>query len=248
MSTLSPGAFHKGELAMRELMGVYRATTGNPTQAGLPPHLAHRAATCPLMAVGVLDAEKRPWVTLWGNGRAGEVCAVVAEGVLGIRGTVDAANDPVIAALFSGRTGQVVRPDDLVGGGSVMACLAVDLATRDRVKLGGWYVGGVCNLNDGEEGKVGEVQMAMKVRESLGNCPKYINRKAMRGVVPEPVLVEMTDGRLGEEATRLLGRADMIFLSSWDGAAGMDVNHRGGRKGFVRVRSAEAGVIVWPEC
>ncbi|KAK0708191.1 hypothetical protein B0H67DRAFT_589550 [Lasiosphaeris hirsuta] len=121
-----------------------------------------------------------------------------------------------------------------------MAGLGIDLETRDRVKIAGRMLVGA---------RVGdEVQVAMVVEESLGNCPKYINRKAVRPNVPAPRMVSSGTPVLPPQAVELVARADMFFLSSTDGRT-MDTNHRGGPAGFVRVvRNDESGVaLVYPE-
>ncbi|KAK3331996.1 hypothetical protein B0T19DRAFT_414472 [Cercophora scortea] len=140
----------------------------------------------------------------------------------------------------------------------MMSGLSIDLSTRDRVKIAGkMLVGALAERGDG----VGEVQIAVKVEESLGNCPKYLNKKDVKVHVPSPRAVEGdVDGKgagessgksgvlLGREAVGVVEKADMFFLSSTDGST-MDTNHRGGPKGFVRVVRNEKGdvVLAYPE-
>ncbi|KAJ2895842.1 hypothetical protein MKZ38_006126 [Zalerion maritima] len=334
-TTLVPGSFHAGESHIRSLLRVPSGPDprqGNPTSIGLPRAYAYRASISPVIAVGALDAQLRPWATLWGGDRAdaeaggagGGACAPVGQDVLGIRGTVDCAHDPVVGALFGGRVGkgEVVRADDGaeyageekeeekeeeeeeeatkgIGRGrrkNLMAALTIDFESRDRVKLAGKFVAGaVFGADEDEVGKgkddevarddeseseskkkkAGALRLAFAVRESLGNCPKYLNKKDVRPVTPEPELVVENEGKdegvLGPKALELIRRADMFFVSSCDGGECMDVNHRGGQEGFVRVletgtrtgtgtgtgtgkgeRESEGeggkSVLVWPEC
>ncbi|KAJ1337962.1 hypothetical protein MN608_00820 [Microdochium nivale] len=143
-----------------------------------------------------------------------------------------------------------------------MAGLAIDLESRDRVKFAGKMIGASMTgyatkgggeaSSRGEDGgsrqKAGEVQIAVHVSETLGNCPKYINRKHITPHVPSAELVydssrrqskEEEEGEGGvvlpEAARELVGKADMFFLSSKHGGGDMDVNHRGGAPGFMRV-------------
>ncbi|GJC91036.1 hypothetical protein ColLi_13874 [Colletotrichum liriopes] len=88
----------------------------------------------------------------------------------------------------------------------------------------------------------GEVQIAVKVEESLGNCPKYLNKKDVTA------RDSIEKGRvekglpLGEGALEVVRRADMVFLTSgYEGS--MDTNHRGGSRGFVRVARNDAGGV-----
>ncbi len=232
--------FHEGETAMRSLLKVPPGR--NPTAAGLPPSYGLRVVESPLVAVGTLDAAGQPWTTLWGGARG--FAEPIAQDVLGLNSSVDAAHDPVYHALWGGDAarGGVVQPNG--GRGKMMAALAVDLESRDRVKLMGSMVAGTR-----EEDKL---QMAFLVTESLGNCPKYLNKKrvAPRAYGADTEVVEDKHGRvLPGEAVGLLDKADMFFLSSTDGNT-MDTNHRGGPAGFVRVLKNEAdeAVLVYPEC
>ncbi|WYZ37924.1 hypothetical protein EsH8_II_001430 [Colletotrichum jinshuiense] len=234
--------FHPGERAVQDLLKV--PSRGNPTAAGLPASYGYRVAAAPLLALGTLDAEGRPWTTLWG-GEAGGVARPIAENVLGVRSKVDVANDPVLRALWGGeereiKEGEVVQPG-LDGEGKLVAALAIDLTTRDRVKLGGRMIAGAVT-----EG--GEVQIALKIEESLGNCPKYLNKKDLssRDAVVKGVVKRGLP--LSDDAVGVVRQADMVFLTSGHGES-MDTNHRGGPKGFVRIsRNDEDGVeIIYPE-
>ncbi|KAM3559096.1 hypothetical protein ARSEF4850_004286 [Beauveria asiatica] len=233
---------HEGEAAMRALLRVPLGR--NPTAAGLPPHYALRVAASPLAAVGTLDAKGRPWTALWGGARG--FAELIAPGVLGLNSSVDTAHDPVYQALWGGEEavrGGVVQPSD--DAGKMMAALALDLESRDRVKLMGAMVAGSADV------KINKLQMAFLVTESLGNCPKYLNRKRLqlREYGEDIEVIKSEQGRiLPEQAIKLLDEADMFFLSSTDGAS-MDTNHRGGPPGFVRVLKNEAdeAVLVYPE-
>ncbi|KAF3761715.1 hypothetical protein M406DRAFT_74656 [Cryphonectria parasitica EP155] len=260
--------FHPGEQAIHKLLRI--PPRDNPTWAGLPPALAYRVAASPLVAFGALDKQGRPWTTVWGGeeGFAGPL----GSGVIGARSLVDGRHDPVLEALLllddgrmdddgkgkkeEGNEGYQITREELESGrGRLMAGLSIDLATRDRVKLAGRLVAGrVDRAGEDEAGHddgVADVQVAMLVEESLGNCPKYLNRKAIHPQVPAPQLVSDTLP-LPPQALDLLARADMFFLSSTDGRS-MDTNHRGGPPGFVRVLSNtdttdDGGVcLVYPE-
>lgn len=229
--------WHQGEEAMHQLLKV--PSRDNPTVQGLPGSYAMRVTQSPLVALGTLDAEGRPWTSIWGGERG--FAQPVAQGVLGFNSGVDTQHDPVFEALWNGsrEVGKVVEYSDV--GGRVMSALAIDLDTRDRVKLAGRMIAGA---QTGEQ----EAQMAMLVTESLGNCPKYLNRKKIEPHDVRPELV--AEGLpLPTEAVDLLGKADVWFMSSTNGET-MDTNVRGGMPGFTRVlKNAEDCVqLVYPEC
>ncbi|KAJ4423087.1 hypothetical protein N0V82_002216 [Gnomoniopsis sp. IMI 355080] len=246
-------AFHPGETAIQALLHI-PPLRSNPTQVGLPARFALRVAASPLMAISTLDDEGRPWTSVWG-GEAG-FAAPLEQGVLALQSMADARYDPVAISLFGTRMdGQrlsdepyhISREELEGGGGRVMAGLSIDLETRDRVKLGGRLVAGKVDFTTGEE-DVARVQMAMLVEESLGNCPKYLNKKTIHPHLPCPRLISDTLP-ISSDALALLEKADLFFLSSTDGRS-MDTNHRGGAPGFMRVISndAENGTqLIYPE-
>jgi hypothetical protein len=243
MATLldNTNGWHAGERAVHALLKVPTSGRRNPTTAGLPLSYAHRVAVSPLLAVGTLDDQGRPWTTIWGGERG--FAQSVAQGILGVQSLVDKAHDPVVEALLGkAADGEVVQPED----DKVMSALSVDLETRDRVKLAGkMMVGTLTGRSDNST--IAETQLAMVVQESLGNCPKYLNIKDIRAHVPSPQLVSPSLP-LPAEALALIEQADMFFLSSTNGQT-MDTNHRGGPAGFVRVVSntPDSVELVYPE-
>lgn len=154
-------AWHAGEQEMHRMMRV--PPTGNPTSPFLSPHASNILTACPLLALGALDEEGWPWTTLLG-GETG-FARPVAQSVVGLRTTVDCVHDPVLGTLLRGKgDGEVVKMD-ADGRGRMVGALAINLETRRRVKLGGRMVVGV--LTATEEG-VGEVQLVVKIEQSLG--------------------------------------------------------------------------------
>lgn len=235
------GDWNEGEDAMHRLLKV--PPMSNPSSQGFPAWYAPRLMRSPLVALGTLDDEARPWTTIWGGERG--FARPVAEDVIGINSEVDRISDPVFGALWAGHDAD--GADVVQGGGRLMSGLAIDLETRDRVKLAGTMVAGAV--------AEGRVQMAMHVKESLGNCPKYLNKKT---ITPHNVVRDGDGGDaqpasrglpLGEDALGVLRQADLFFMSTTSGES-MDTNHRGGSPGFVRVmQNDEDGVvIVYPEC
>lgn len=236
--------WHAGELAMHRELRNPRFE--NPTSHGCPTPYAIRVMHSPLVALGTLDDEGRPWTTVWGGERG--FARPVAEGVLGLKSAVDKTYDPVYKAFWESSSDKsdgpdeegIVRPE----GGKMMSALSIDLETRDRVKLAGRLIAGA-----DIRGLESEVQLAFHVEESLGNCPKYINKKTLETVIPQPELVPGgPGGMLPPEAVSLIEKADMFFLSSTNGVS-MDTNHRGGPRGFIRILKNDVdGVeLVYPE-
>ncbi|KAF2760255.1 putative oxidoreductase [Pseudovirgaria hyperparasitica] len=241
----------EGEEEMHRLLHV--PNRDNPTSSMLTPQAAFSLRRFPLLAVGVIDAEGRPWVTVWG-GESG-FSRPLSNTIVGTKTYVDRVNDPVVQCLVGGRAdGEVVKEE---GTGRMVSALTIDLMTRKRVKLYGRMVAGaLANADEGENEEPnavkpvnqGLIQLVVNVEQSLGNCPKYLNKKE---VTPAPIQSKLVSDspKLSTKALELLGDADLFFVSSYYLDTDMDTNHRGGPPGFVRVLSndSDGTEIVWPE-
>ncbi|KAL8834249.1 MAG: hypothetical protein Q9170_003836 [Blastenia crenularia] len=242
-----PIAWHEGEASMHSKLHVPHQE--NPTSPFLTPYAARFLQTAPLLAVGTLDETDRPWTTLLG-GEAGAAKAI-GQSMIGIRTLVDTTYDPVIQCLLSNR-----REDDPVvqkNKTHMISALSIDLATRSRVKIAGQMVAGALGQPGGDDvtdkdGKVTEAQIIVKVERSLGNCPKYLNKKHIIPTIPEPALVSDTLP-LPEDAIELLAKADLFFITSSYHESSIGTNYRGGPPGFVQVlqNNDSGSVLIYPE-
>ncbi|ACK85716.1 pyridoxamine 5'-phosphate oxidase family protein [Methylorubrum extorquens] len=214
--------WHRGEVAIQESVGM----AGRMAELGprvIRDHLTdqHRAffPLLPFAVLGSVDGEGRPWATL----REGEPGFLHAPDPFRLR--VDGRrepDDPAEAGLEDG---------------DGVALLGIELATRRRNRLNGTVE---CA---GPEG------FAIHVEQSFGNCPQYIHsrhegpRIGDGATRPRPVLSDELD----PAARALVAAADTFFVASFVEDAGgrrqVDVSHRGGRPGFVRV-GAEGSLTV----
>jgi len=170
-----------------------------------------------------------------------------------VLGAVDGEGD-VWATVRAGRPGFLSSPDpfrlDLaippdpydpaeagLKEGEPAALLGIDLTTRRRNRLNG-------PVRD----RTGR-GFSLEVGQSFGNCPKYITLRSPvqpgeEGLDP-PERFESLDA----EARALIGAADTFFVASsapgWDGARQVDVSHRGGEAGFIRI--AADGELIIPD-
>ncbi|MCG0996275.1 MULTISPECIES: pyridoxamine 5'-phosphate oxidase family protein [Acetobacteraceae] len=173
-------------------------------------------ASLPYVVLGVLSPDGWPVVTF-------------ATGVPGFLSSPDEttlclawhpiSGDPMVEAIAPGRP---------------MAMLGIEFATRRRNRANG-----VILLND-EDG------IRMSVRQSFGNCPKYIRTREATPLLRSPGAVERSP-TLDEEARALITSATTFFVASYAPSSahgGMDVSHRGGPAGFVQV---EDDVLTVPD-
>lgn len=160
--------WHEGEHEMHEWLRV--PEHDNPTSPFLSPYAANLLVRSPLVAIGALDAEDRPWTTVWG-GKAG-FSQPVAQSIIGMKATVDRTYDPVLQRLLGEKAdGEVVRAE---GAGKMVGGLAIDLESRSRVKLYGRMIAGALSATEKD---IGEVQLVVKIEQSLG---KYLHDLQLR--------------------------------------------------------------------
>jgi predicted pyridoxine 5'-phosphate oxidase superfamily flavin-nucleotide-binding protein len=238
--------WNEGEQRMHEILQV--PERDNPTASTLTPQASFLLQRAPLLAIGTLDSENRPWTTLTG-GQAG-FSETLGGAIIGTRTIVDGINDPVVQALVGGATkGEMVQ-----GNQKMVSGLTIDLMTRKRVKIFGRvlaacldevkvdYEGDTSKLAKAPE-RQDQLQLVTKIEQSLGNCPKYLNQYEIRPALVTSKLISKSSS-LTTEAKDLISKADMFFLSS-STTSDMDTNHRGGPPGFVRIVSSTE--IVYPE-
>lgn len=131
------------------------------------------------------------------------------------------------------------RPDDrdpvrrLMVQGAPFGLLGIELPTRRRNRANGR----ILSSTDGWD---------LEVTQSFGNCPQYIHARKIVGFeAPGSAKIEILP-ELDEDALAQICAAGTFFVASVADidAGGVDVSHRGGRAGFVRVRGSE---LVIPE-
>ena len=139
------------------------------------------------------------------------------------------AGEPGFVAAPDARTLSIhADPHEFRGlvPGAPVGLLGIELATRRRNRANGVV------LSAGARGLVVDVQQA------FGNCPKYIHPRAVRAAPARPHDLERLEA-LDAGAIEAIGSADTFFVATAssldDAAGGVDVSHRGGPPGFVRI-------------
>ncbi len=217
--TQAASPFHSGEQAIQSLAGVRdrMELRGRAVIRDYMPE-QHRAffAALPFMVVGLADQSGHPWATTL-SGSPGFMSSA-NENLLTINAWLD-PSDPLHSCL---------------GDGVPIGGLGIELSTRRRNRINGRIEN--CVVSEG---------FSIRVQQSFGNCPKYIQARNARprhcsGRTPEC----RTDSHLGDSDVSFIAEADTFFIASRsaqfdqeDSSQGLDVSHRGGRPGFVRVDS-----------
>jgi predicted pyridoxine 5'-phosphate oxidase superfamily flavin-nucleotide-binding protein len=212
--------FHAGERAMQARAGVrdrVEVMGRRMLRSTLPEQHRELFGSLPTLWVGSLDAAGRPWASL----------------LVGQPGFVDTPDDRHLRVQARPGFGDPLQANLAVG--VPLGLLSLEPATRRRNRLNGTVVA------------LGTEGFTVEVDQSFGNCPQYIQAREPRWVdapdayaAARPVIPQGT--RLDAEAVALVERSDTLYVASASaqarghgGADGVDVSHRGGRPGFVRV-------------
>ncbi|SFC70256.1 pyridoxamine 5'-phosphate oxidase family protein [Massilia yuzhufengensis] len=204
-----PAPFHAGEQRAQHLAGG--GPPGAPIRSQLPDQHRHFFPLLPFLCVAVADDSGWPLATLV-HGEPGFATSPDP-------GTLD------IAALPD--------PDDparaMLAAGADIGLLGIDLATRRR------------NRANGTLARVDGHGLSVKVHQSFGNCPRYIHVRQLAPAARQPGPVEMFGTTLPAAAVSLVAACETMFVATSSGAApkravrGLDISHRGGPAGFLRL-------------
>jgi hypothetical protein len=185
----------------------------------------HRAfyRTLPFLVLAAVDEAGAPWATL----------------LEGTPGFVTSPDPRTLRIEALPGAGDPVR--EAVAVGASVGMLGIDLATRRRNRMNG-ALGGLDS--DG---------FTVTVEQAFGNCPKYIQRRAVSCAGPPATSFAGSSARartLDPSARAMIAAADTFFVASYvDGDAdrgqrSVDVSHRGGKPGFIRI---EGEVLTIPD-
>lgn len=194
---MTPSPFHAGELAVQQQAGVSAMAqrVGRGIRAAMSQHIGEYLAAQPFVVLAYLDAQERPRARLLDSG---------------------AATSPVLVPLDATH---VQLGGDLEGlglrAGDPFGLLAIDFATRSRVRL------------NGELEAQGPGGARLRLTQVYANCPKYIQARTVDGAD-----AGAQDTALPPLAERIAA-ADTFFIATGNRALGLDASHRGGQPGFI---------------
>ncbi|MBX3654752.1 MAG: pyridoxamine 5'-phosphate oxidase family protein [Ramlibacter sp.] len=228
---MSPGGyplierpFHEGEQALQRRAGSFAkldAIGPQVIRSFMPDQHRSFFAQLPFVVVGSVDAGGQPWASLLA-GPPGFAHSPDPQQLVVQAKPVP--GDPLAAALVPG---------------AALGLLGIEPPTRRRNRMNGLV------------SAVDSQGFTVRVSQSFGNCPKYIQAREGRytgPAMPGPVQELST---LDPAARRLLQAADTFFIAtahptvSGDATQGVDVSHRGGKPGFVQV--LDDGSLVVPD-
>jgi predicted pyridoxine 5'-phosphate oxidase superfamily flavin-nucleotide-binding protein len=236
VTTRSP--FHDGERAVQERAGVrdrIERLGGRMIRDFMPEQHRLFFEEQPFVVAGSLDGEGRPWASV----------------LTGLPGFVSTPDDRTLRI-----EGGVTPGDPLASNlraGVALGVLGIEPDTRRRNRANGMVT---ATDTDG---------FTVRVTQSFGNCPRYIQARAPRfsrdPTTPSVRSVSEEGSVLSARAATIVAEADTFFIASASARArapgfageqadgqGVDVSHRGGRPGFVRsVVDGGETVLTFPD-
>ncbi len=213
--------FHKGEQALQMRAGSYdKLAVAGPRviRSFMPDQHRDFFAQLPLVVLGAPDPTGQPWATALAA-RPGFMASPDAQHL--VVNAIPLPGDP-LASVLTGASAP----------GLPVGLLGIEPHTRRRNRMNGTVSAATATA------------FTVQVHQSFGNCPKYIQARepvftATPAAAPELDIATALDA----PARALVAGADTFFIASAHPAAnaavsaaqGVDVSHRGGSPGFVKV-------------
>ncbi|MEO0867777.1 MAG: pyridoxamine 5'-phosphate oxidase family protein, partial [Cyanobacteria bacterium J06642_11] len=208
--------FHPGEQTVQTRVGGRDRTEAmgrKMVRSFLPEQHRQFYAQLPHLLVGTVDAEGNPWASM----------------LVGEPGFISTPDDRTLHIAA-----QPLLNDPLVKNltvGSKVGFLGIELHTRRR------------NRVNGVVSEITPDGFSVTVEQTFGNCPKYIqarqfNLQNFDNTTVKPVDAFTVLDRVKRDA---IAAADTFFIATAylddeaDVTHGVDISHRGGSPGFVRV-------------
>jgi ferredoxin-NADP reductase/predicted pyridoxine 5'-phosphate oxidase superfamily flavin-nucleotide-binding protein len=218
--------WHAGERQLQETIGVADRMEINGRRVVrdyMPDQHRLFYSQLPYLVLGAVDERGTPWATL----------------IEGPPGFAHSPNPRILQLDRLPAEGDPVTP--ALTEGAAVGILGIDLKTRRRNRMNG-------NISRAFPGGC-----AVSVVHSFGNCPQYIQLRSVEpvslGHASAATQAEHLD-QLDEAARATISKADTFFIASYldlDGdpaQRAVDVSHRGGNAGFVRI---EGNVLKIPD-
>ncbi len=205
------GRFHEGEQLLQKrvdpnLPRRMARTAEVALRDFMPDQHREFFSLLPTLVVGSVDEHGRPWASMLA-GKPGFVTSP----------------DPVTLQVGArpvpgDRLVQNLKPDAPLG------ILGLQPETRRRNRM---------------NGRVSFLQpdgFTIHVEQSFGNCPQYIQARLphLVGAPAEPPVKEES-AVLSPRAALMIASADTLFIATHAAGEGVDVSHRGGKPGFVKL-------------
>lgn len=211
--------FHGGERAIQARLGILERMDRQGRHVirdYMPEQHRQFFAQLPYVMVGTVDGDGQPWASI----------------LVGEPGFMSAPDERTLHIAAQPLFGDPLA-NHLAQGGDI-GLLGIELHTRRRNRMNGTIQA------------VDASGMAVAVGQSFGNCPQYIQARRfdLQGFAPTRPRPRHALTILGPAERAMISAADTFFIAtayraaSAGAASGVDVSHRGGHPGFVRIDDA----------
>lgn len=221
-------AFHDGERFVQRKAGVNEAINARGQKlirTFMPDQHRKFFENLPLITLGVID-------------RRGMPSALMLDGEPGF---IQSPGPETLA--IQARQDQLISSNCDIQPGHKIGLVGLELSTRRRNRMNGTVT------------EINQNRLVIHADQSFGNCARYIQKRDVKvktksirqGNAPS---IKQRDA-LSNEDILAIERADTFFIASRsesisnDPRAGIDVSHRGGKPGFVRVLAD--GRLIFPD-
>jgi predicted pyridoxine 5'-phosphate oxidase superfamily flavin-nucleotide-binding protein len=211
---LSNEPFHTGEIAVQERTGERDSARrhGVGISSRIMPGALPFLERQRLLAVSAVADDGQLWTSAW--------C-----GAPGFVRSTDGQHVHIQSSLMDLPPGDPVRV--AVAIGRDLGMLAIEFASRRRLRI------------NGSVAAISADEISLVVRESVANCPKYIQRRRHELSASSTTRRPVAHGHLVDDERRaLIERADTAFVGSVHRTRGTDASHRGGVPGFIKIVDA----------
>jgi predicted pyridoxine 5'-phosphate oxidase superfamily flavin-nucleotide-binding protein len=220
MTKINKSQFHSAEISIQKRLGIAELVAKYSEgfiRATMPEKHRHFYSQLPFVILGVIDHKGYPWPIP----------------LFGEAGFIKSPNETSLH--FTGLPSLIRTLDIEFIIGQKIGMLGIQLSTRRRNR-----VNGVIQT-------IGNESFSIKVEQSFGNCPKYIQRRELTWVSHSQSLQHSPEEKLetaiDANALALIERVDTFFIASRtkhfnkDKRSGIDASHRGGNPGFVKIEN-----------
>lgn len=206
--------WHSGEVEVQERLGVAERMAKNGSRVvwdHMPDQHRDFYGSMPFMMIGTVDSQGDVWASM----------------VTGQPGFMNSPDPRELNVDFLPD-----RSDPAADGlkdGDAIGMLGIELSTRRRNRMNGFVHSA---SKDG---------FAVTVGHSFGNCPQYIQLRDFEFVRDAKTDIVIDSEELSEldtEARDMITGSDTFFVASYvdlEQERQVDVSHRGGKPGFVRI-------------
>ncbi len=214
--TRTQSPFHEGELAIQDRIGVRERMDKQGRRVireFMPDQHRQFFAGLSYVIVGTLDKNAHPWASI----------------LVGNPGFLSSPDDRTLRVKAQPLFGDPLGTN--LAEGIDIGLLGIELSTRRRNRL------------NGRVKAIDTDGFDIEIRQSFGNCPQYIQARGFQlqdfeASTQKPIYSLQ---RFSEEERKLISGADTFFIATAyqfaeeDLASGVDVSHRGGKPGFIRI-------------